>query len=208
MGRSDPRVANRGQESSPQVARFSSRPPSKLLRSVNVWIERRVARALVQAASDSAPCEAGGVLAGWVNGSDLVVCYATVGGSNAVATPISYVPDHDWQVRELTNAFGQSGGDLTYLGDWHSHPAGPLRLSGTDQRTIRDIARVRPECCMLLCAKQRGNWAMAAWQVRKSFRRFRHIVGVPIRSFYAPSDWPVAVSFEKKLRPTERTRVR
>jgi integrative and conjugative element protein (TIGR02256 family) len=170
---------------------------------MKVWIETRVTQALAQAASDSAPAEVGGVLGGWLDGNDPVICFATVGGENAVATPTSYDPDHAWQEQELLRVFTASHGDLSYLGDWHSHPSGPLALSSKDQKTLRAIATARSRNCMLLCANVGNSWALAGWYVGKSLG-LRLIHPASLRSFDAPTDWPVLVSYARR---TEGVRV-
>jgi len=157
---------------------------------MRVWIEESVTLAIASRAAASAPSEAGGVLAGWTDGDDIVIAFATVGGPKAVATPTSYYPDHEWQERELERAFCRSDGDLTYMGDWHSHPSGPSQLSRTDVSTLRAIVGVRPEGCMLLCAPANADWGVSAWRLERGFLGFARAVRTNVVPFTAPGDWP------------------
>jgi integrative and conjugative element protein (TIGR02256 family) len=52
-----------------------------------------------------------------------------------------FLPDHLYQTRLLAEAYEKSDRRTTYLGDWHSHPNGPQRLSDVDRNTLRRIAR-------------------------------------------------------------------
>jgi integrative and conjugative element protein (TIGR02256 family) len=52
----------------------------------------------------------------------------------------AFTPDAAWQEEQLAQAYELAGRRLQYLGDWHTHPRGTVRLSGVDRATLRRIA--------------------------------------------------------------------
>jgi integrative and conjugative element protein (TIGR02256 family) len=88
-------------------------------------------------------CETGGLLLGYVQDPDVVICDVIGPGPGAQRTDTTFLPDDRWQTEELAERYAASGRSHTYLGDWHTHPAGAGTLSGRDRRTLRRIARAR-----------------------------------------------------------------
>jgi integrative and conjugative element protein (TIGR02256 family) len=87
------------------------------------------------------PLETGGVLLGWSPHPDAVVISRVIGpGPRACHRAASFEPDAAWQEERLEQAYEQAGRRLHYLGDWHTHPRGTVRLSRTDRATLQRIA--------------------------------------------------------------------
>ena len=135
-----------------------------------LWISADVLRKTIAEAADKTPFETGGVLLGY-EGPDWreVVVTAVVGpGPRAEHAQRRYVPDHEYQNRTVAKIYRASGRRTTYLGDWHSHPGGPLRLSRTDLSTLRAIAEhpaariERP--LMMVLGPGEPEWKVAAWR--------------------------------------------
>ena len=107
-----------------------------------VWISCAVCDALVEEATRAYPFETGGVLMGYADPSDTeLVVTALVGpGPGAAHRRTSFVPDHAFHDAEVARLYRESHRRWTYLGDWHSHPAGESSLSRTDRRTLAHIA--------------------------------------------------------------------
>lgn len=137
---------------------------------LTLWLSVRHAAEIAAAARASTPLETGGVLLGYHAGRDLVVTEVVGPGPTAKHTSTSFVPDLDYQHRAIAETFHNSGGTETYLGDWHTHPHGSLRLSKKDLRALRMIARAAdaqtPQPVMLLVAGHGDAWRYAAWQLR------------------------------------------
>lgn len=72
---------------------------------------------------------------------DAAVITAVIGpGPGAVSEKRRFRPDGQWQRQEVARLYRVSGRSLTYLGDWHSHPARLPLPSRLDLRTARRIA--------------------------------------------------------------------
>ena len=71
----------------------------------------------------------------------LMIEHALGPGPGATHERHRFVPDGAWQQEQLADAYEASGRITTYLGDWHSHPAGTAVPSRRDHRTARSIAR-------------------------------------------------------------------
>jgi integrative and conjugative element protein (TIGR02256 family) len=88
------------------------------------------------------PFETGGVLAGYLAVNGDVVVQAAIGpGPKALHKRWSFLPDHDWQCKQLDDLFSVSHGRNRYLGDWHTHPDASPRMSWLDRRTLAAIAK-------------------------------------------------------------------
>lgn len=144
--------------------------PSVRSERLTAWIAAD-ARSRIQAeAQRKAPLETGGVLMGyWAYDESSVVIADIVGpGPNAVHERTRFVPDHRYQDREIERIYKESGRRLTYLGDWHSHPDGPMILSVVDRLTQLRIGSHRaaraPHAVMAIIAGGRP-WTLGVWQL-------------------------------------------
>lgn len=62
-------------------------------------------------------------------------------------TRFSFDPDQQWQENQLARLYRGSGGGISYLGDWHSHPGGRAKLSSQDRKVGRLIATAPSARC-------------------------------------------------------------
>ena len=109
-----------------------------------MWWAAAALEAALREAQRAYPLETGGLLLGWTSEPGAVVITQVIGpGPRATHRATSFTPDAGWQERQLADAYEQAGRRLQYLGDWHSHPRGTIRLSGTDRATLRHIAHER-----------------------------------------------------------------
>lgn len=111
------------------------------------------------AASCSGQAEAGGVLLGAYRGADMEVTGLTRPGPMDQRRLYSFTrtdPLHDAANRL---AWERSGGTVSYVGEWHSHPSGRVTPSSLDLGTWRSEARrcARPMVFVLVVP---GQWAL------------------------------------------------
>lgn len=139
-----------------------------------LWLPRSVLSEMEREAERTSPKETGGVLMGyWIrlpssDGDDgeAVITAAVGPGPNADHQRFSFTPDHEYHEREIAGIYAASGREWTYLGDWHTHPGGPGKLSSRDEATITRIARApearAPHALMLILAAG-APWRPYAW---------------------------------------------
>jgi integrative and conjugative element protein (TIGR02256 family) len=145
-----------------------------------LWVPADLWCDLETEAQAHAPAETGGMLAGYEIGGDVIVTALIGGGPNAVRQRKRFEPDGRWQQAELERRYRESGRLHTYLGDWHSHPAGIASPSADDRRTARRISKDRgarsPHPVTLIAASLwRSGWELAAYRYcgRRGFQKLR-----------------------------------
>lgn len=84
--------------------------------------------------------ETGGLLAGYWTNDEVVVTDVIGPGPAAKHDRFNFEPDYRWQSEVIGSFYDENEGRLTYLGDWHTHPAGTTDPSSLDIKTIRNIA--------------------------------------------------------------------
>lgn len=131
-----------------------------------VWISERVIRDMVRESDAEFPRETGGVLLGYFAADQAVVTEIVGPGPKAIHRSMSFVPDYEFQASKIAAAYEASGRLHVYIGEWHTHPAGALRLSGKDRNTLIRVAnhkeaRLATPLMMLLAGGVR--WDLAAW---------------------------------------------
>ena len=137
---------------------------------LTAWVATETRERMVAEARRRSPLETGGVLMGyWAEDESGVVIAEIVGpGPKAVHKRASFTPDHVYQEREIERIYKESGRRVTYLGDWHSHPDGPMMLSVVDRLTqlrigLHQTARA-PRALMAVIAGGRP-WTLGVWQL-------------------------------------------
>jgi integrative and conjugative element protein (TIGR02256 family) len=137
-----------------------------------LWVSGSLLREIEAECTRAFPDETGGILLGYRGGADELVVTTVIGpGPNAHHSRYAFSPDHDFQEREVARIYRESGRNWNYLGDWHSHPGGGPRLSGTDRGTIARIASSEearaPEPLMLVvCGSPENGWHVTPYRSR------------------------------------------
>ena len=126
---------------------------------------------IVLEADNRFPLETGGVLLGrWVETQGAIVTQMIGPGPRAKHSRTSFEPDYEFQEAEIAKAHASLGLGYEYLGDWHSHPRGPLSPSGRDVRVLHKIASHPAARCEtpIMCIISGGpDWAASAWRLVK-----------------------------------------
>jgi len=105
-----------------------------------VWLPNAIHDEMLTSADEFAPYETGGVFIGYVTDADIVIAKMIGPGPKAIHRRDSYSPDQEFQLDKIAKHFEDSFGMETYLGDWHTHPAGGTALSIKDKRTLTRVA--------------------------------------------------------------------
>jgi integrative and conjugative element protein (TIGR02256 family) len=131
-----------------------------------VWICERAIREMVRDANLKLPYETGGILLGYFAGENAVVTEIVGPGPKAIHRKMSFIPDYDFHTSSIAKSYDRSGRMHVYLGEWHTHPAGALRLSRKDRSTLENIvnykeARLSTPLMFLLAGD--SDWKLAAW---------------------------------------------
>jgi integrative and conjugative element protein (TIGR02256 family) len=135
-----------------------------------VWIFRSILHDLVTEADRIFPNETGGVFMGyWVSTKELVITHAIGPGPHALHHASSFVPDDDYQQRQIQNIYDKTARTSTYLGDWHTHPNGAAIPSKSDRRTMNKIAnhadaRIATPLMGILAGSD--DWQLVLWCLR------------------------------------------
>lgn len=132
---------------------------------MKLWISRPALAEITSLAEQYAPLETGGVLLGWRKGPDRIVAAVVGPGPRALHGRHMFLPDHAWQLTQIDQAFAGTGGDLDYLGDWHTHPDGAAELSALDRTTLQKLGRRTVDAVMAIAAPTgEEGWTLAAWR--------------------------------------------
>jgi integrative and conjugative element protein (TIGR02256 family) len=165
-----------------------------LRRIMIVWLSSRVMETMQEYGRELFPLENGGILLGWRSGEDRVVVDLRGPGPLALHGRHCFIPDHDWQVNEINQAFEASDGTLDYLGDWHSHPGGVAEMSDLDSATLLRITRRVSSPLMLIVAGSGTEWSTQCWmgQLTKGLPWRKRLVAVhqDLRVFDPASNSP------------------
>jgi integrative and conjugative element protein (TIGR02256 family) len=107
------------------------------------WIELHAFAELKRQGSDTMPFETGGCLMGyWAKEFTEVVITHIIGpGPHAAHGKFYFFPDSSWQDEEIAKIYSDTDRLITYLGDWHSHPADNSSLSFIDKWTMMRIGQ-------------------------------------------------------------------
>jgi integrative and conjugative element protein (TIGR02256 family) len=138
-----------------------------------LWLSEAHAAAIRAEAECRYPLETGGILVGYRGGDSGNVITDVIGpGLNAKHGRTWFLPDHRFHDKEVARLYEQSGRHHVYLGDWHSHPNGPISLSWKDTRTLRRIAtdrhaRLREPVMLIVAGSLNQGWALACFQTTR-----------------------------------------
>lgn len=163
---------------------------------MTIWLGREAASVITGQANEMRPLETGGILLGWRDGNDRVVVDVVGPGNAALHGRTKFIPDHSWQVQQINRIFEETSGDIDYLGDWHTHPTGTVRMSAEDHVTLKRIAKKIGGAVMLIASPVCGQgWTFGGWiQARPGILRSANPAPHDIRLFDIPPSWPRATA--------------
>lgn len=90
------------------------------------------------------PKETGGVLMGYKKEKEIGITHIIGPGPDAIHELYSFTPDNDYHEKEIARVYSSTGKDISYIGDWHTHPNNAAYLSSRDKRTLKNIASYKP----------------------------------------------------------------
>jgi integrative and conjugative element protein (TIGR02256 family) len=131
------------------------------------------------------PWEVGGWLLGWWadSRSSLFVTHATPPASRG--TPFGVTISGKGHRPYFDAAWEASGGTVTFLGDWHTHPGGPPLPSGRDrlaaQSLAEDVDFQTPEPLIAIVGTARWPWARTPAETRFYIRRDDDLTAITAR---------------------------
>lgn len=103
-----------------------------------LYVHAEVTRRVL--ALPAVPWEVGGWLLGYWTADEhsVVVTHATPPGPRG--TPFGVRISAEGHRERFDQAWAASGGHVTFLGDWHTHPGGPVAASGKDREALDKLA--------------------------------------------------------------------
>lgn len=140
------------------------------------WLATSALATMKSEAERTAPKETGGVLLGYWsdNRVDVVITSAVGPGPRALHRRRSFVPDYRYHESEVARVYRESGRRIAYLGDWHSHPNGPLKLSMIDLMTQLRIAlshKARAPMALMFILAGGTPWRSGVWRLGGNHRK-------------------------------------
>lgn len=144
----------------------------------HVWINQSDLDPIAAEAVFYAPKETGGIFMGYRTGDSIVITSVIGSGPLASRSAVHYKPDEEFEQNEIARVYESSGRLHSYLGDWHTHPGGILRLSRKDKSALTSIAKYQESGTnrpiMAILAGQSDDWRLAIWEyLEKPFSLFR-----------------------------------
>lgn len=85
--------------------------------------------------------ETGGVLFGYRDDESLVITEATGPGPRARHRRTWFEPDTAYCQAQLSIVYQRTGGAVSYLGEWHTHPCGSTRPSQQDLKSCSPLRK-------------------------------------------------------------------
>jgi len=112
--------------------------------------------------------ETGGIIMGYYTVKDeIVVTHCSGPGPNAKQKKHSIVFDSVHSQDYVNKVYSATGGNSTYIGDWHSHTAPILSPSLTDKRELTNITKRKtsrlPFPLMIICSLKKGDFVFKAF---------------------------------------------
>lgn len=102
----------------------------------DLWVRQHVLDRL--SALRGRPWEVGGWLLGYRARNSIVVTHATAPASRG--TPFGVTISGQGHRPAFDRLWDATGGRVTFLGDWHTHPGGAAHPSTRDETAVADIA--------------------------------------------------------------------
>ena len=136
---------------------------------ITIWLSTLDDAFMREEATGLFPYETGGAFMGyWANQREVVITASISAGPNAKHGRFTFEPDYEWQQAAIAEHYTASGRRETYLGDWHTHPAGISgRLSWADKRVLKRIAVAKaaraPQPIMIIYYGGPEEWHFESW---------------------------------------------
>lgn len=136
-----------------------------------IQIYRTAMTFIVRSSRHHDPNETGGILLGKRIDTIALIVAAVGPGSQAQHALRDFIRDGEYAQAELERFFLASGGQIDYLGEWHSHPR-PESPSARDRASLASISASADYNCPqpLLILSQRswgGSWVLRGYQWRR-----------------------------------------
>jgi len=107
-----------------------------------VEIPKEIFEMMISETKSNPKVETGGVLIGYINKeNDLVtINKSSAAGPNAKKTATEFLKDKKFCQEFINQEFINSNQKNVYIGEWHYHPSNDNSASGTDLKSLNDIA--------------------------------------------------------------------
>jgi integrative and conjugative element protein (TIGR02256 family) len=111
------------------------------IENTNVRVLKEVYEAIRNCAKESNASETGGILIGTYDGKGFYLIQRATGpGPNSIRTANAFEKDIEYSQIQLAMIAQELGKDALYLGEWHYHPTLSNEPSGTDIKSLTEIA--------------------------------------------------------------------
>lgn len=108
---------------------------------VKIVLPGSILKQMQELVSENPRVETGGVLAGYKDeDGDISITNASGPGPKAIKLPTKFEKDVEYCQAFLDDLFTSSGKKIVYIGEWHSHPSQYNEPSGTDIKSLTEIA--------------------------------------------------------------------
>ncbi len=104
-------------------------------------------------------CETGGILLGCIRGPHMEVLGFTISGPGDIEQPHSFVRQDRIHQQSAVQAWEASRETVTFVGEWHTHPAGPPSPSSIDITSWNSLARRTSHALVFIVVSPQG-WSV------------------------------------------------
>ncbi|MBD0331396.1 MAG: ThiF family adenylyltransferase [Chitinophagaceae bacterium] len=106
-----------------------------------VYLPEREQQFMQNLIAKNSKIETGGVLAGYIDeNGNIIITNASEPGPKAIQSENRFEKDVEYCQKFLDDLYVQSNRQIVYLGEWHSHPSENNHPSGTDIKSLSEIA--------------------------------------------------------------------
>ena len=110
-------------------------------KQVSVNIKKELVDFMQRLIRENPKIETGGVLAGYLDGKgDVIITHASEPGPKAIKSATKFEKDVTFCQDFLDKLYLESNKKIVYVGEWHSHPSENNQPSGTDIKSLSEIA--------------------------------------------------------------------
>jgi integrative and conjugative element protein (TIGR02256 family) len=155
---------------------------------LKVWLNKSAMQSAFAESDLAFPNETGGLLFGYrAANSEFVIERISGPGPQAVHNRRSFIPDYAHDTELALEVHAESQGNITYLGDWHSHPnTSRSYLSRKDRLAISSVlnsneSNLDTALTMVIAGFGDGDWNYRIWiaELVKTFLIFDRLAAIP-----------------------------